>query len=124
MQQQEKVFANGFIIKERNPNCPEWVVGNVSIKVDEFIQTLQQYNKNGWVNITIKKSQGGKTYAEIDTWEPQQRQPQVPPPQQQAYQPPPQQPQQPPQYPQTQSYGGHTVQADALQGLDNTQPPF
>jgi len=65
----DKTFANGLIVKPRG-NAPQWVLAKVSIKVDEFIQTLQQYNKNGWVNIDLKVSAGGKAYAEIDTWEP------------------------------------------------------
>lgn len=81
MPQQDKVFANGLIIKDRKPNTPDWVKANLSFRVDEFIQTLQQNNNNGWVNVIIKKSQNGKTYAEVDTWQPTQT---TQPPQQQA----------------------------------------
>jgi hypothetical protein len=70
----EKIFAQGMIVKDRG-NAPEWMIAKVSIKVEEFIQTLQQNSDNGWVNIQLKVSQGGKSYAEIDTWKPNQDNP-------------------------------------------------
>lgn len=66
---QDKLFASGMIVKPRG-NAPDWVIAKVSIKAEEFIQTLQQHQKNGWINIDLKRSQGGKAYAEIDTWQP------------------------------------------------------
>ena len=85
----DKVFANGMIVKKARDNAPSFVKCGLSFKVDEFIQTLQQNNNNGWVNVDIKVSQNGKLYAEIDTWRPNA--PQTP-----------QQPQQPQQTPITQ----------------------
>ena len=67
--QTEKVFADGFIFK-RNENAPEFVVGSQSIKVDEAIAFLQLNQKDGWVNLDIKQSKGGKYYCELDTWKP------------------------------------------------------
>ena len=67
--QTEKVFADGFIFK-RKENAPEFVVGSQSIKVDEAIAFLQLNQKNGWVNLDIKQSKGGKYYCELDTWQP------------------------------------------------------
>jgi hypothetical protein len=100
----EASFADGMIIKARNPNAPDYVIAKVSIKVDEFKETLDANNKNGWVNIEMLISKGGKPYAKIDTWEPSsqqqpQQQPAPPPPFPEAYpqnpqpaQPVPQQP--------------------------------
>ena len=70
--QKERVFAEGFMFK-RNENAPEWVVGSQSIKVDEAIAFLQLHQKNGWVNLDLKKSKGGKYYYELDTWEPKEK---------------------------------------------------
>lgn len=83
----ETIFAQGMVVKQRD-NAPAFVVCSLSIKVDEFIATLQQHRKGEWVNIEILR---GKTpphrpYAAIDQWEPNTQQPQ-------------QQPQQPPQAP-------------------------
>ena len=71
--QKEKVFAEGFMFK-RKDTAPEFVIGSQSIKVDEAIAFLQLHQKNGWVNLDLKKSKGGKYYYELDTWEPQKQQ--------------------------------------------------
>ena len=65
----ETIFPDGFILK-RNANAPEWVVGNLSIKVEEAIKFLTDHQKKGWVNIEMKISKEGKPYCELDTWEP------------------------------------------------------
>lgn len=77
--QKEKVFAEGFMFK-RKDTAPEFVIGSQSIKVDEAIAFLQLHQKNGWVNLDLKKSKGGKYYYELDTWEPKQKEeyPQAP----------------------------------------------
>lgn len=67
---QENKFPNGFITKRRD-TAPEYVIANYSIKVDEFIQWLQENRDGDWVNLTTKKSKAGKLYTEIDTWKPQ-----------------------------------------------------
>jgi hypothetical protein len=65
----ETIFADGFIFK-RKENAPEFVVGSQSIKVEEAIAFLQANQKNGWVNLDIKQSKGGKYYCQLDTWQP------------------------------------------------------
>lgn len=65
---EEKNFAEGFVFK-RNEKAPEFVVGKLSVKVDEAITWLKNNTKNGWVNIDVKKSQKGNFYMELDTWE-------------------------------------------------------
>jgi hypothetical protein len=67
-EQQEKIFADGFSFKRRE-GAPEFVIGRQSIKVDEAIAFLKQHQKNGWVNLDVKKSQKGTYYCELDTWE-------------------------------------------------------
>ena len=69
MEQKEKVFADGFIFK-RKENAPEFVVGSMSIKVDEAMAFLAQNETKGWVNLDVKLSKGGKFYMELDTWKP------------------------------------------------------
>lgn len=74
---QEKIFADGFIFK-RNEKAPDFVVGGISIKVEDAVAFLKKHDKNGWVNLQVKNSQGGKYYMELDTFEPkQQQQPQA-----------------------------------------------
>lgn len=95
----DKVFANGLFVQDRRPNTPDFVLGKFSIKVDEFIQCLQQYrNQAGYVNISmIRGRDGKKPYFEVDTYGLQQQNSQQSyPPQsagpqtQPAYQPAPQ----------------------------------
>ena len=65
----EKVFANGFSFKRRE-SAPEFVIGNLSVKVDDAIKFLQEKQKNGWANLDIMKSQKGTFYVELNTWTP------------------------------------------------------
>lgn len=70
--QDEKIFADGFSFKRRE-NAPDFVVGSISVKVDEATTFLKDNAKNGWVNIDIKTAKSGKPYMELDTWEPQKK---------------------------------------------------
>ncbi len=67
--QDEKVFADGFSFK-RKPNAPDFVVGSISVKVDDAIAFLNANKKKGWVNIDVKTAKSGNIYMELDTWEP------------------------------------------------------
>lgn len=65
----EKVFADGFLFKTRE-NQPDWVVGSMSVKVEDAVVFLKENAKNGWVNLNINTSKSGKQYVELDTFEP------------------------------------------------------
>ena len=67
----DMIFCDGLIVKRRD-NAPEFVVANLSIKVDEFTVFLDEHRAEGWVNIDIKISKGGKMYASLDQWRPTQ----------------------------------------------------
>ena len=67
-QDQEKVFADGFIFK-RNEKAPDFVVGRLSMKVEEAIAFIKNNEKNGWVNLGIKQARSGNYYVELDTFE-------------------------------------------------------
>jgi len=70
MAEQETKFADGLLFKTPGPNVPKWILGNISIKVEEFIEFLQaNKKKDGWVNIDVKKSKGGKIYCALNTYE-------------------------------------------------------
>jgi hypothetical protein len=68
MAQEEKIFADGFVFK-RNENAPDFVVGRISIKVDDAVAFIQQHVKNGWVNLGVKQARSGNYYMELDTFE-------------------------------------------------------
>jgi len=68
----EKIFANGFIFKTTETQ-PEWVVGSMSVKVEEAIAFLKENDKNGWVNLNINTGKSGKQYVELNTFEPKKK---------------------------------------------------
>jgi hypothetical protein len=68
MADQEKIFADGFLFK-RNEKAPDFVVGRVSIKVEEAIAFMRQHEKNGWINLGVKTARSGNFYMDLDTFE-------------------------------------------------------
>ena len=69
MANEEKIFADGFSFK-RNEKAPDFVVGRLSMKVDEAVAFVRQHEKGGWVNLNIKTARSGNYYIELDTCEP------------------------------------------------------
>lgn len=67
--QKEKIFADGFRF-ERRESAPEYVVGRLSLKVDEAITFIKSYEKGGWINLNIMYGRSGNPYVELDTYEP------------------------------------------------------
>ena len=67
-----KVFADGFIFK-RNENAPEFVIGGISIKVDEAQKFLSSNANKGWVNLDVKQSKSGKYYMGLNTFSPKSK---------------------------------------------------
>jgi hypothetical protein len=72
---EEKIFVNGLISKDVADTAPEWILGKMSMQVNELINWLEKNRKlqdeNGWINLTVKRSQKtGKRYIEVDTWKP------------------------------------------------------
>lgn len=72
MEQKEKVFADGFMFKRRE-DAPDFVIGRLSVKIDEAIAFLRNNEKNGWVNLDIKYGRSGNAYLELDTYEPKNK---------------------------------------------------
>jgi len=68
----DKIFADGFIFKRRE-NAPEFVIGNISVKVQDAVSFLHENQKNGWVNLNVLNSQAGKPYIELDTFVPKKK---------------------------------------------------
>lgn len=61
MNESEKVFADGFLFKS-NESAPDFIVGNLSMDAKKAIEFINAHEKNGWVNLKIKKSMSGKYY--------------------------------------------------------------
>ena len=69
MSKQEKIFADGFSFKRRD-NAPDFVVGRMSIKVDDAIAFFKKRENKGWVNLNVKQANSSNYYVELDTWTP------------------------------------------------------
>lgn len=67
----ETKFIDGLIVKAPHENAPDYVIAKLSIKREELIAWLQG-QQGDWINADIKESQGGKMYAAVDTWKPNQ----------------------------------------------------
>jgi hypothetical protein len=76
---EEKIFADGFSFK-RQENAPDFVIGRISVKVDEAIAFLRKHEKNGWVNLNAKYGRSGNPYMELDTYEPKEKKGEAPAP--------------------------------------------
>lgn len=63
----EKIFASGFTFK-REENAPDFVIGSLSLEVSKAIEFIKEHSSNGWVNLDVKKSKGGKIYVELNTY--------------------------------------------------------
>lgn len=71
-EKKEKVFAKGFYFK-RNEKAPDFVVGNLSLKVEDAGPFVKEHAKNGYLNLQIMKSRDGGFYVELDSWEPKKQ---------------------------------------------------
>lgn len=71
--QKEKVFADGFRFKNPGPNAPDYIVGSLSVFVQNATEFLKTHQKNGWVNLEIKIGRSGNPYVELDTFVPQKK---------------------------------------------------
>ena len=67
----EKIYAEGLFAK-RNEKAPEFVICNLSVKTDDFIQFLKENtSEKGYVNLQVLRSKDkGTLYAVLDTFEP------------------------------------------------------
>lgn len=69
MSNTDKQFPKGMYFKEPHPKAPDFVKGQVSVKVEEFKNYLKTVDDE-WLNIDLKVSKDGKPYAEVNTFKP------------------------------------------------------
>lgn len=70
----EKVFVDGMIFNKKHDNAPDFIKGHIAVKVEEFVPFIEKHKKDdGWVNIDLKLSKGGKLYFELNTWKPENK---------------------------------------------------
>ena len=70
-EKKERVFADGFSFRKPSADAPEYVVGSLSLKVDDAIAFVNAHkNANGWINLSIMIGRSGNPYVELNTYEP------------------------------------------------------
>lgn len=73
-EKRERVFADGFSFRKPTGDAPEYVVGRLSLKVEDAIDFITKHqNANGWVNLSIMVGRSGNPYVELDTYEPKKQ---------------------------------------------------
>ena len=70
---EEIEFVNGLIVKPPHANAPDFVKCAISIKIDDLLEWLGNRPEDGWVNIDVKESKGGKWYAAVSHFRPKQQ---------------------------------------------------
>lgn len=67
-------LVKGFYLKTPHEKAPDFVKRKVSIKVDDFVQYLQDHkNGSGYVNFDLNEARSGHWYLKHDDWVPEQQ---------------------------------------------------
>ncbi len=68
----ETTLAEGFYFKRPRAGAPDFVKGDMSIKVDEAIAFLNQHkNLAGYVNLDLLLAKNGENlYFKLNNWQP------------------------------------------------------
>lgn len=76
----EPKFVDGLYPKPKNPSAPDFVIGKLSINLEQFMPWIRQWCKDNpgekWVNIEMvtRKNDPSKGSAKLDEWKPEQQQ--------------------------------------------------
>lgn len=69
-------LIGGIYPKPKHANAPDYVIGKLSINVQQFREWMQGYLKENpdadWINMELKVGRSGRAYAALDTWKPTQ----------------------------------------------------
>ena len=70
----DKEFPRGLFVQRPRPNAPDFVIGRISIKVEDFLEYLSMKDGQEWLRIDIKEGfkagdDGRKNwYTQVDNW--------------------------------------------------------
>lgn len=59
-------FVDGFRVYAPNERAPDYIIANVALENTTLVAWLSQHP--GLVRLVIKRSKGGKYYAQVDTY--------------------------------------------------------
>jgi len=65
-------FVDGLMVKAPRSGAPDFVKGSISIKRKDLGNWLRQ-QEGDWINLDIKESKGGKWYAAVNDWKPENK---------------------------------------------------
>lgn len=70
MPQQDIQFAQGIFFLKPGERAPEYILGNLSIRPNDFIEWLncQTPDETGYIRLVVKNSKNNKAYIALDTW--------------------------------------------------------
>ncbi len=67
-------LVSGLYPKKPHGNAPDFVIGKLSINVEQFRDWMKSHlsaNQDAeWINLDMKLSKADKGYAVVDTWKP------------------------------------------------------
>lgn len=72
MSNDKKYFPKGLFYNEPHPKAPDFVMGNINIKVSEFKAYLDRVNGDT-LKLDLKVNKEGKGYAEVNTYKPESK---------------------------------------------------
>ena len=67
---EDKIMAGGMFFKEKHANAPGFVIGSLSIKIDQFSKFIKDHKDGEYLNFQVLKSKQSKPYIVLDTWKP------------------------------------------------------
>ena len=72
---EEKKFIQGLWFNLPHEKAPDFVKGSVSLSKESFLKWLQEEvpNEKGYIKIDLKVSKQGKAYAEVNDYQPEQK---------------------------------------------------
>ena len=66
-------LAKGIYFKKPHEKAPDFIIGQISVKTDAFIDFLQSQGGE-WVNLDVKNSKDDKPYVVVNDWKPNNQQ--------------------------------------------------
>lgn len=68
-------LVGGLYPKQKSDRAPDYVIGKLSINVQQFREWMVDHLKanpnDEWINLEMLVSKSGKAYAKVDTWKPE-----------------------------------------------------
>lgn len=75
---QDAIFAEGISVFSPRETAPEFVLGDVVIDVNAFVNWVKQnqtyLGNDKKLRLSLKRSQNGKPYMDVNTYKPQPKQ--------------------------------------------------